>query len=249
MASIPSTSKTSIREILPRTGAAIGTSTVVDHQGLAVVQRAVRDAVRAVALRKPVALGDPGPARRRAVRHEGEADQPQAVVARLVARLVHRLEATQAGREHAGAGAVAAVDDAVGAHGRDDRLVGAARRERATQLEHVAAADPYEVELGKGRAAELGRAVEGVRDHGRPAAAAQQLDQALRVVAAAGGGEVQAHGRGPLAVLWGRGCLPGRIKLRCKTRRRVLQGSRWPTATAPPHAEASEAPPAHSWRA
>src|SRR6185312_241941 len=85
--------------------------TVVDHQGLAVVQRAVRDAVRAVALGEAVALGDPGPARRRAVRHDREADQPEAVEARLVARLVHRLEAVQARREHAGAGAGAAVDD------------------------------------------------------------------------------------------------------------------------------------------
>ena len=91
MASIPSTSKTSIGEILPRTGAKIGdcprragtvrTVPGVDHQGLAVVQRAVLDAVRAVALGEAVALADPGAARRRAVRDDREADQPEAVIA------------------------------------------------------------------------------------------------------------------------------------------------------------------------
>ena len=69
----------------------------VDHQGLAVVERAVRGAVRPVTLGEPVALGDPRPAGGGAVRDDGEIDQSEAVEARGVAGLVDRLEATQAG--------------------------------------------------------------------------------------------------------------------------------------------------------
>src|SRR6185437_2748497 len=135
MASIPSTSKTSIDEILrdnrglapPRGARPLHQlrGAAVAHQVLAVVERAVRRAVRPVALREAVALGDPGPAGGGGMRDDGEIDQPEAVEGRVAPGLVDRLEATQARCEHARPGAVAAVDDPVFPQQPGDGLVSA----------------------------------------------------------------------------------------------------------------------------